>query len=252
VRVKKKKKKILINGARAHARPAPAGSTVQSCAPRGRSVACLVVRLATFRTAAVAGAILVATACPAARADGLSSGEAARLTHGETIVRPQTVENSSRRYVGGVTYTVVDGTAEDLGRLLDDVGVWQRILPKTRSVRRIGASRGDALVELKSGNALVQATYTMRVRREGTAAVRFWIDPSQPHDIEDAWGFVRADPMADGRALVTYGVLVDIGPGIIRDLFEDRVRQLALSVPDRLRGLLSERTLARATPFAAP
>jgi hypothetical protein len=151
------------------------------------------------------------------------------------------VERASHRYVGGVAYTVVDGSADDLGPLLDDARVWQRILPSTRSARRAGRSHGDALVELTQGTALMQATYTMRIRREGSV-VRFWVDPSRRHDIEDAWGFVRAEPMADGRALLTYGVLVDLGPGLVRDLFENRVQQLALTVPDRLRGFVLERS----------
>jgi hypothetical protein len=119
------------------------------------------------------------------------------------------------------------------------VDVWKRILPKTRSARRVGTTGNDTLVEMTNGTAIVQATYTMRVRRDGPL-VRFWMDPTCHHDIEDVWGFVRAEPMADGRTLVAYGILVDMGSGILGDLFEDRVRTLALSVPDQLRDLVVE------------
>jgi hypothetical protein len=67
------------------------------------------------------------------------------------------------------------------------------------------------------------------------------MDPRRRHDIEDAWGFMRVEPFGDGRTLVTYGILVDIGPSLLRDLFEERVRALALSVPDRIRDLILER-----------
>ncbi len=186
----------------------------------------------------------------------MSVVEAGRLSCGATVVRAQALDSASRRYVGGVAYVLLDESPANLARLLDDVDVWRRIVPKTRNARRLnphaggirapgdrteGASEppGDARVEMTSGTALVQAQYTMRVRREG-AVVRFWMDPSRRHDIEDAWGFVRAEPAADGRTLVTYGVLIDLGPGIVRDLFESRVRTLALSVPDRLRDLVDE------------
>jgi hypothetical protein len=43
---------------------------------------------------------------------------------------------------------------------------------------------------------------------------------------------------------VTYGILIDLGPGLLRSLFEERVRQLALTVPERVRGLLLERRMA--------
>ncbi|HLK38488.1 MAG TPA: hypothetical protein VKU41_17115 [Polyangiaceae bacterium] len=175
-----------------------------------------------------------------ANASGLTAGETQRLLRGETVVRAQSLQRGDHRYVGGVTYTVVDANADAVADTLGDVDAWRRILPRTRSARRAGTSGEDALIELTQGTALVQATYTIRMRRQGRV-VRFWLDPERRHDIEDAWGFVRAAPMTDGRTLVTYGILIDIGPGLLRDLFEDRVRELALSVPERVRGLMLER-----------
>jgi hypothetical protein len=181
-----------------------------------------------------------------ARADGLSAAEVDRLSCGETVVRAQAIQRANRHYVGGVAYVLLDDSAADLARLLDDIDVWRRIVPRTRAAHRVmarGGDAGDARIEITNGTALVQATYTMRVRRDGSV-IRFWMDRSRRHDIEDAWGFVRAEPTATGRTLVTYGVLIDMGPGIVRDLFEERVRTLALTVPDRLRGLVLERDAA--------
>jgi hypothetical protein len=204
------------------------------------------VRLSRICRGAIGGLLLSALSGGAARADGLSSQEVDRLDHGETVVRAQTLDRADRRYVGGVTYTIVDDSAADLASLLGDVRVWQRILPRTRSakiVSPVNAVGRSELVELTNGTSVVQATYTMQLQRDGRV-VRFWLDPARRHDIEDAWGFVRADPMTRGRTLVTYGVLIDLGPGIVRDLFEDGVRKLALSVPDRLRSFVIERNAA--------
>lgn len=164
-------------------------------------------------------------------------GETDRLVHGETIIRDEAWESSGRRYVGGVAYALVDAPADEVADLVASTDVWRQILPRVRSARRVGVAGSDALVELTQGTALLHATYTLRVRREG-GEIRFWMDPHRPHDIEDAWGFVRAQPRAGGRALVTYGILIDMGPGILRDLFEDRVRVAALTVLDRLRGVV--------------
>ncbi len=187
--------------------------------------------------------VLAATMLSSTRAsaDGLSAAETARLERGETVVRTQTIRHGDRRYVGGIVYSVFDARADDVARLLGDVQMWRRILPRTRSAHPVGRSGSDELVELTNGTAFFQATYTMRVRREGRV-VRFWMDPQRRHDIEDAWGFARAEPMPDGRTLVTYGVLIDMGDGLLRDLFENRVRELALSVPDRLRDVLERNT----------
>jgi hypothetical protein len=40
---------------------------------------------------------------------------------------------------------------------------------------------------------------------------------------------------------VTFGVLIDIGDGLVRDLFEGRVLRAALTVPERVQGLVLER-----------
>jgi hypothetical protein len=183
-------------------------------------------------------------ASASARGDDLSYPEVARLRRGDTVARTQTLVRGSRHYVGGVTYTVVDADERDVSALLQEVDVWRRILPRTRDARMIGGIGSDALIEVTHGSALVQVTYTMRLRRDAHG-VRFWMDPSRPHDIEDVWGFFRSEPLEGHRALVTYGILIDMGPGLLRDLFEDRVRESALTVPDRVRDLLVERRAAR-------
>jgi len=195
------------------------------------------------RLVALAASLVAALAATSARADGLTGEETSRLVQGETVARTQELVRGSRRYVGGVTYTVIDGTMGDLAAVLDDVRYWRRFLPKTRDARLVGTVDGDPLVRVTHGSAIVQVGYVLRVHREGNV-VRFWMDASRDHDIEDAWGFFRAEPAGDGRTFVTYGILVDMGDGLLRDLFEPRMRQLALEVPDLVRDVVLER-LAR-------
>jgi hypothetical protein len=63
---------------------------------------------------------------------------------------------------------------------------------------------------------------------------RFWLDPSADNALEDAWGFIRLTPLPNGRTLVTYGLLFDLGSGVIRALFEGKIRKAALEYPRRL------------------
>jgi len=184
-----------------------------------------------------------------ARSGPLSGDESARLSRGETIVREQTWEPGDRRYVGGVTYTVIDGDAAEVYAVLDDVSAYRRVLPRTKKARVVATDGDDRLVEIVQGTSLVEATYTIRVRREPISAkggheVRFWLDPSRPHEIDDAWGFFRLEPFltpaGEPRVLLTYGVLVDVGPGIVRELFEEKVRAAMLSVPQLVRRYVGE------------
>jgi hypothetical protein len=204
--------------------------------------------LVTMRAVGAVGCAVVAAAAltlveGVARADDLSAAEVGRLEGGRCVTRTQDLTRGDRRYVGGVTYAIVDGHANDVAALFEDLGAWTRIFPMTRETRAVGADAGDALVEVTHGSAFVHVTYTMRVRRAGNV-VRFWLEPSRPHDIEDVWGFLRTEPLAGPRQLVTFGILIDMGAGLMRDLFEDRVREIALTVPDRVRGLLLERRAA--------
>ena len=197
------------------------------------------MRGARFAAAVVA----LAFGSAPARADELSATEAARLSQGATVTRTQTLDRGARRYVGGVAYTIVGAPPAELDELLDDVRTWRRFLPQTRDARRVGQVAGDTLVEVTHGTSLIHVTYTLRVHRDGDT-VRFWMDPSRPHDIGDVWGFFRTEPIDESRTLVSYGILIDVGGGLLRELFESRARQLALTVPDRVRGLVLNRRIA--------
>jgi hypothetical protein len=173
----------------------------------------------------------------------LTPDESARLARHETVIREQTVERGDHRYIGGITYTVVDASAAEVAAVIENVESLRRVLPRTKRARVVGTIGGDQLVELAQGNSLMEAEYTIRVRHSRNEA-RFWLDPSRPHGIDDAWGFFRYEPFigpgGDERVLLTYGVLVDVGPGIVRSLFEERLRTALLSVPQLLRRQVAE------------
>jgi hypothetical protein len=198
--------------------------------------------------AVLAGALALATPVMSRTAEARTEfvgDEADRLARGETVVFDQVVDRGSHRYVGGTTYTIIDASQAEVDALFVNMDAYRQLLPHTKAARLIGVNDNDVFVELRQGNSLLETRYTLRVRNEiqGSKAAgsvhRFWLDRSKPHGIEDAWGYFRVEPLADGpngpRVLLTYGILVDVGPGLVRDLFEERLRQLALTVPQILR-----------------
>lgn len=195
--------------------------------------------------------VAAASAATTARADALSPGDRARLDRRETVVREHTMERGDHRWIGGVTYTVVDASAAEVAAIFDDVEALSRVLPRTKSAKFVGSIDGDRLIELVQGNALMEATYTVRVRHE-RGETRFWLEPTLPHGIDDAWGYFRYEPFIDAsgeeHVLLTYGVLVDVGPGLVRDLFEEKVRTTLLSVPQLVRRQMASRTEASRRP----
>lgn len=193
--------------------------------------------------AATALALAMGGASHAGGADAsLSRDEEARLVRGDDVVRPQTIERGSARYVGGVAYVVVTAPSDVVAATVADPEAMREILPRTRWVKPAGMAGGDALYDLHQGTSFVHAEYTLRVRHEPDARrMRFWLERSRPHAIDDAWGYFRWEPITTPRGpavLVTYGILVDVGPGVVRSLYEERLRTMVLTVPRRLREYL--------------
>jgi hypothetical protein len=164
-----------------------------------------------------------------------------RLARGQTVSRRHDERQGSHRYVGGMSYTIADWGTDQVGSLVDDLSLWKRYIPRVRDVHRAPSTGPDRVVDVEHGNALISVAYSMRVHRDGRV-IRFWMDPTRRHDIEDVWGYFRLEPMPDGRTLVTFGILIDLGDGMIRDLFEDEVRKLALEIPNNVRTVIDERT----------
>jgi hypothetical protein len=209
---------------------------------------------------AFAVALLAFAAPRAALAQSTSPvtpAETARLAQGDTIERPQELDREGHHYVGGVTYTVVEATPAELESVFYDVSAYKTILPHTLSARLFARLDDDIFVEVRQGNALAQGSYTLRMRKSGDhREVRFWVDRQRPHDIEDAWGFFRVEPLAPvtpgvPRTLVTYGILLDIGPGLLRALFEPKIRDAMLSVPQRLRAYVGKNVRPQRAAAAA-
>lgn len=186
------------------------------------------------------------------RAESLSEAERQSLLAGDSVTRPMVLSRGEDgRYVGGVAYQVVRASPAEVLAALGDVRELPLALPRTKAARLVDVTRRGARVELTQGTQLVDTTYTVVLKRVGPSELRFRLDPSRPHGIRDVWGYVRAKPVGQGLTLVTVGVALDVGPGLVRTLFEDRIQRVILSTPRHLRDYLEPRALARRESAAA-
>jgi hypothetical protein len=193
---------------------------------------------------ACAAAIALAATAASSAAPPLAGSEKSALIAGHTVSRPLAFERRGGHYVGGVSYQVVRAVPEEVLAAVTNVQALPEILPRTKRATLIDVKDGRARVELVQGNALAEATYTVLLERSGPGEVRFWLDRSRPHGIDDVWGYFRARPFAPGKTLVTVGVAVDVGPGLVRMLFEERIQRLALETPRHIREWVEPRALA--------
>jgi hypothetical protein len=174
----------------------------------------------------------------------LSQKERRALDSGVLVSRALSFAHAGGSYVGGVSYQVVDVQPEQVLSALSDVSNWPEALPRTKSARLLDVRGGLPRVELVQGSSFVEARYTVVIDRAESDTIRFWLDPSRPHDIRDVWGFFRVKPLPGGRSLITVGAALDLGDGLTRMLFEDKIAKLLLRAPTKIRDFVEPRALA--------
>jgi hypothetical protein len=192
---------------------------------------------------------------PPLQPGGLTPEQHETLRAGKRVEELVELDRQGQRYVGGVSYALVRAEPRQVFEVLNQLRTLSDVLPSTRDTRIIDRSGNRVRVELEQGNSMVSTTFTVFFQLEPPEGhndphvVRFWLDPSQPHSIDDAWGFFRAARYDAQHSLVSVGALVNLGPGVIRMLFEQRIQRSILRMPNRIRDTV-ERTFrsGAATP----
>jgi hypothetical protein len=188
---------------------------------------------------------------------GLTPAQHDTLRAGGRVEQFVALERAGQRYVGGVAYALVRAEPRQVFDVLNGLTTLAEVLPRTRSTRILDRNGNRVRVELEQGNSVVSTTFTVFFELEppdgrfDPRVVRFWLDPSQPHSIDDVWGFFRATRYDDTHSLVSVGALVNLGPGVIRMLFEERIQRSILRMPNRIRDTVERSFGVLAPPVTA-
>jgi hypothetical protein len=119
------------------------------------------------------------------------------------------------------------------------------MLPYTLSARSVKGAGSGQRIELRQGLSPFVGSYTVQVVSEPSKnQLGFWLDPSCPSDLEDVWGYFRAEPFSRTHSLLTVAVALDLGSGLARLLFEKHVQNAVLSTPNKIRDFVEPRALA--------
>jgi len=207
--------------------------------------------LTTVGLVALVSANAGATPSAASHATGLQGSERDALLAGKVVARPMRFDTERGSYRGGVSYSLVSALPAAVLSALSNADTLPQALPHTRAAHLIDVRGGLARLELVHGDG---TTYTVRMERSAShstrfpvadgGALRFWLDPSRPHDISDVFGYFRVEPFADGKSLLTVAVALDLGPGITSLFFGDAVERSLLNTPSRIRVFVEPRALA--------
>ena len=184
----------------------------------------------------------------AAHAAPMSSEDVARLTAGELVRVPYDVDLPQGSYFGCMSYGVVPAPVPEVMAVLSDPVNYTHIIPWTLEARVLHRGQRDMQVFFRQGIRSANAAYVMLIRRESPGLLRFWMDPTQSHDIADVWGYFRVQPWEKESALVTYAALLRLDFGVVKLLFSEKIRQAAMDTPGVVRWWMLQQRKAKSTP----
>jgi len=182
---------------------------------------------------------------PEARAGRLTVDEEKRLARGEVVKRTFDVDLPQGDFIGGVAYVIISAPPSEVLAALLEPSSYLHIFALTQEARLEERRGDDFIIYLRQGGAKISGEYSVHARKETPSLVRFWLDPSRPHDIADCWGFFRMDPAPEGKTLLTYGALLHLEFGVMKLLFQEKIRSYALETPARLRAFVENKQAAR-------
>lgn len=180
-----------------------------------------------------------------ARADRLTADEEKRLARGDVVQRIFDVDLPQGDFIGGLGYVIISAPPSEVLAVLLEPSSYMHIFALTQEARLQAREGDDLIIYLRQGGKNISGEYSVRARRETLSLVRFWLEPSRPHDIADCWGFFRLDPAAGGKTLLTYGALLHLEFGIMKLLFQEKIRGYALETPARLRAFVENKHSSR-------
>jgi len=172
------------------------------------------------------------SAVAAPKAAPLSVGERARLSAGELVVRSKIERRGSLRLVGGTSWQVIDAEPSVVWRAVLDTQHYPRMLPRLERAKVVSKGARQRTVFLEHAAGPISASYFLKVRTYPERwDVTFVLDDTRPHSVRAAWGFYSIRAYGDGKTLLAYGAMVDVGDGVLAAIARNKVQQWTLRVP---------------------
>ncbi len=162
----------------------------------------------------------------------LTRAELARLEREQRVERRVTLQRGGLRLIGGTSWQVIDAPPDVVWQALLDTEHYKRMLPQVAEVRLVREAGDSRTVFVRHGGPIVQPSYYLSVqidRREH--GLTFHVDESRPRSIRAAWGFYALRPHGAHKSLLVYGVMADIGDGLVKAMARPLVHEWMMKVP---------------------
>jgi hypothetical protein len=187
---------------------------------------------------------------------GFAPGERERLSQGELVERRITERRGALQLMGGSSWQVIDAPPAVVWQALLDTPHYHRMLPQVLEAKLVSEREDGRTVYLRQGTTLVQTSYYLDLRVDHEQRdLSFRMDESRENrGIRAAWGFYNARPFGQHKTLLTYGVMADIGDGIVGAVMRPTVHEWMMKVPWMIKRFVegSGRYLYKASPDDSP
>ncbi|MGB5809314.1 MAG: SRPBCC family protein [Polyangiales bacterium] len=177
-----------------------------------------------------------ATSAAQSSQSGLTGEDKRLLESGELVMKPKNEQRGTLKLFGGQSWQVVDIPVDAAWRALQDLPNYKRIIPITTE-STVKAQRGaEADLAIRQEWGPVDMRYVLRMTLDDAKhAMVFRLDHSQGQELRAGWGFLRVRAWKNGKTLVSFGAMVDIGDGVLVSIIRPAVRRDLLRIPARFK-----------------
>lgn len=176
-----------------------------------------------------------------ASTDGFTAAEVRQLAEGGLVQRRASRRRGQQRLIGGNSWQVIDQSVETTWRALCDTAAYPRMLPATEDAEVVSHHPGRRVVRIRHAVGLIRAEYYLQMTYDHDRRdITFRLDRQRPADLRAAWGFLNVRPYEDdaNRSLLSYGVMVDPGGGMLGGVLRGQIHDWLLRVPETTRQYL--------------
>ncbi len=168
-----------------------------------------------------------------------SREERRRLLARELVTRPRQWRREGGHYLGGTSFQRVRAPREAVWAAVTRTNNYPDLIPGVDRVRTIVDGGDRRVVYLHHSYSFVSIGYYAVVHIDRNRwTIRFDLDRTRPNDVRDGRGFITVDRYRDRESVVTWGVMADVGSGILTGVLTALLRDRILRVPSCVRNLV--------------
>lgn len=144
-------------------------------------------------------------------------------------------QRGARRAFGGVSFLWIEAPVETVWAKASDASVLTALIPTLASARVVEERAGERVIRMHHSYGVGETNYYLHMTLdEARHELHFEVDASRPRDVTSGNGFLRLTAHRGGT-LVTWGMRMDPGVGVLGELFGSMLDAWLLKPPLCLR-----------------